>query len=203
MTEYNPVSVTLNPVSVNASGVTQSNGFTGGSITVDGNKYTTVKPLPYNSGSSFSATATASGNYKFVGWYDNADCTGKAVSTNATLSVTLTENKTYYAKFVEQSNIPITFVDNTTKHWASEQGKVYLKDNKTGTVYNSEEDGYSNHQATFTVPSTVTDITFYRYKNGYGTSELWSTINAGDRGTKRNYVIVSEAWDKPISGSWQ
>ncbi|MGN0449232.1 MAG: InlB B-repeat-containing protein [Ruminococcus sp.] len=204
MTEYKPVSVTLNAVSVNASGVTQSNGFTGGSITVSGTTYTAAKTLSYNSGSSFSATATASGNYKFVGWYDNAACTGTAVSTNPTLSVTLTENKIYYAKFVEQSNIiSITFVDNTTNYWASEQGKVYLKDNKTGTVYNSKEDGYSNHQATFTVPSTVTNITFYRYENDYDTSNLWSTIDAGDRGTKTKYAIVSEAWDKPISGSWQ
>lgn len=206
MTEYNPVSVTLNAVSVNASGVTQSNGFTGGSITVGGTKYTAAKTLSRNSGSSFSATATESGNYKFVGWYDNDACTGTPVSPNATLSVTLTENKIYYAKFVEQPNpnITITFIDNTTNYWASEQGKVYLKDNNTGTVYNSEEDGYSsNHQATFTVPSTVTDITFYRYQNGYGTSALWSTINAGSRGTKTKYAIVSEAWDKPISGSWQ
>ena len=205
MTEYNPVSVTLNAVSVNASGVTQSNGFTGGSITVSGTTYTAAKTLSYNSGSSFSATATASGNYNFVGWYDNPACSGTAVSTG-TLSVTLTENKIYYAKFVEQSNpnITITFIDNTTDNWASEQGKVYLKDNNTGMVYNSEEDGYSsNHQATFTVPSTVTDITFYRYQNGYGTSDLWSTINAGDRGTKTKYAIVSEAWDKPISGNWQ
>lgn len=206
MTEYNPVSVTLNAVSVNASGVTQSNGFTGGSITAGGTSYTAAKTLSRNSGSSFSATATASGSYKFVGWYDNAACSGTAVSTNATLSVTLTENKIYYAKFVEQPNpnITITFIDNTTNYWASEQGKVYLKDNNTGTVYNSEEDGYSsNHQATFTVPSTVTDITFYRYQNGYGTSALWSTINAGSRGTKTKYAIVSEAWDKPISGNWQ
>ncbi|MEE0869622.1 MAG: InlB B-repeat-containing protein, partial [Ruminococcus sp.] len=206
MTEYNPVSVTLNAVSVNASGVTQSNGFTGGSITVGGTQYTAAKTLSRNSGSSFSATATESGNYKFVGWYDNDACTGTPVSPNATLSVTLTENKIYYAKFVEQPNpnITITFIDNTTNYWASEQGKVYLKDNNTGTVYNSEEDRYSsNHQATFTVPSTVTDITFYRYQNGYGTSALWSTINAGSRGTKTKYAIVSEAWDKPISGSWQ
>lgn len=204
MTEYNPVSVTLNAVSVNASGLTQSNGFTGGSITVSGTTYTAAKTLSYNSGSSFSATATASGNYNFVGWYDNPACSGTAVSTG-TLSVTLTENKIYYAKFVEQSNpnITITFVDNTTNYWASEQGKVYLKDNNTGTVYNSKEDGYSNHQATFTVPSTVTNITFYRYENGYDTSNLWSTIDAGDRGTKTKYAIVSEAWDKPISGSWQ
>lgn len=196
------VSVNLGAVSINSSGVTQSNGFTGGSITVGSNTYTAATVLKCKKDSSFTATATGKGNYQFKGWFDNPDCSGTALSTG-TLSATLSENKTYYAKFVEQPNITITFVDNTTNHWASEQGKVYLKDNKTGTVYNSEEDGYSNHQATFTVPSTVTDITFYRYENAYGTSNLWTTINAGDRGTKTKYAIVSEAWDKPISGSWQ
>ncbi len=203
--EYVPVekvSVNIGAVSIDVNGRTQSDGdeFTGGSITVGSNTYTSATVLKYEKDSSFTATAKGKGNYQFKGWYDNAECTGDPLSTDA-LSVTLSENKTYYAKFVEQPTI--TFVDNTTNHWASEQGKVYLKDNKTGKVYNSEEDGYSNHQATFTVPSTVTDITFYRYEDGYGTSSLWSTINAGDRGTKTKYVIVSEAWDKPISGSWQ
>lgn len=126
MTEYNPVSVTLNAVSVNASGVTQSDGFTGGSITVGSTKYTATKTLSYNSGSSFSATATASGNYKFVGWYDNAACTGTAVSTNATLSVTLTENKIYYAKFVEDSSTRTIYFTNSNNHkWTEDSIYCY------------------------------------------------------------------------------
>lgn len=126
MTEYNPVSVTLNAVSVNASGVTQSNGFTGGSITVGSTKYTATKTLSYNSGSSFSATATASGNYKFVGWYDNPACTGTAVSTNAALTVTLTENKIYYAKFVEDSSTRTIYFTNSNNHkWTEDSIYCY------------------------------------------------------------------------------
>lgn len=204
MKEYTPISVTLGAVTVNLSGDKPTDGFTGGSITVDGTDYTEAKTFTRGSGTSFTATANRRGNYKFAGWYVKADCTGDPVSTNATLSLPMTENKIYYAKFVEEavSNITITFVDNTTNHWASEQGKVYLKDNKTGTVYNSKEDGYSNHQATFTVPSTVTDITFYRYKDGYQTSDLWSTISAGNRGTSVTYTITSASWEHAISGSW-
>lgn len=126
MTEYNPVSVTLNAVSVNASGVTQSNGFTGGSITAGGTSYTAAKTLSRNSGSSFSATATASGSYKFVGWYDNAACSGTAVSTNATLSVTLTENKIYYAKFVEDSSTRTIYFTNSNNHkWTEDSIYCY------------------------------------------------------------------------------
>lgn len=126
MTEYNPVSVTLNAVSVNASGVTQSNGFTGGSITVGSTKYTATKTLSYNSGSSFSATAAVSGNYKFVGWYDNPACTGTAVSTNAALTVTLTENKIYYAKFVEDSSTRTIYFTNSNNHkWTEDSIYCY------------------------------------------------------------------------------
>lgn len=126
MTEYNPVSVTLNAVSVNASGVTQSDGFTGGSITVGSTKYTATKTLSYNSGSSFSATAAVSGNYKFVGWYDNPACTGTAVSTNAALTVTLTENKIYYAKFVEDSSTRTIYFTNSNNHkWTEDSIYCY------------------------------------------------------------------------------
>lgn len=125
MTEYNPVSVTLNAVSENILGGTQSNGFTGGSITVSGTTYTAAKTLSYNSGSSFSATATASGNYKFVGWYDNPACSGTAVSTG-TLSVTLTENKIYYAKFVEDSSTRTIYFTNSNNHkWTEDSIYCY------------------------------------------------------------------------------
>lgn len=115
MTEYDPVTITLNAVSVNASGVTQSNGFTGGSIKVDDNTYTSAKTLPYNKGDSFTATATATGNYEFKGWYDNAACTGTAIT--GTLSITLNSNKTYYAKFVQKSTRTIYFTNNN--NWSS------------------------------------------------------------------------------------
>lgn len=49
--------------------------------------------------------AQASGEAEFIGWFDNENCTGDALSTDATYSVTIkaTENtpasKVYYAKF--------------------------------------------------------------------------------------------------------
>jgi len=49
--------------------------------------------------------AQTSGDAEFVGWFDNADCTGTALSTNTTYSVTIKAtadtpaSKVYYAKF--------------------------------------------------------------------------------------------------------
>ena len=204
MTEYNPVSVTLNAVSVNASDETQSDGFTGGSITVGSTKYTATKTLSYNSGSSFSATATASGNYNFVGWYDNAACSGTAVSTNATLSVTLTEDKTYYAKFVEQSSVTITFdASNTT--WVSNAGAcMWVYDTSSGNKYKMTN---SSNKWTASVPVSVTNITFYRCTPaGFGTTKAenekspgyWNIWSAGSRGTKTTYKTSGDG-----NGSWQ
>lgn len=204
MTPYNPVSVTLNAVSVNASDETQSNGFTGGSITVSGTKYTATKTLSYNSGSSFSATATASGNYKFVGWYDNAACTGTPVNLDATLSVTLTENKTYYAKFVEQSTVTITFDASDTTWVGDASACMWVYDTSSGNKYQMTN---SSNKWTASVPTSVTNITFYRCTPaGFGTTKVsdagtpgyWNSWSAGSRGTKTTYKTTGDG-----KGSWQ
>ncbi len=55
-------------------------------------------------GTAQGSTATAASNYRFVGWYDNDECTGTALSTAATFVPSKPENgwvdgTTYYAKF--------------------------------------------------------------------------------------------------------
>lgn len=187
MTEYNPVSVTLNAVSVNASGVTQSNGFTGGSITVDGTKYTSAKTLSYNSGTSFSATAAASGNYKFTGWYDNAACSGTAVSTNATLSVTLTENKTYYAKFVESSTVRVYLKDGTSSSWLNNDNPwMKIEDKSTGTVYTFIYDDDNNWHADVSVNMNSCKLT----RNKSDGSSTWNTWDNLTRNGKTTLTVT-------------
>lgn len=187
MTEYNPVSVTLNAVSVNGSGVTQSNGFTGGSITVDGNKYTTVKTLSYNSGSSFTAKAAASGNYEFKGWYDNAACTGTAVSTNAALTVTLTENKTYYAKFVEKSTVRVYLKDSTKDSWLNNDNPwMKIEDKSTGTVYTFICDDDNNWHADVSVNMNSCKLT----RNKSDGSSTWNTWDNLTRNGKTTLTVT-------------
>ena len=59
---------------------------------------------------TFYLYAQANEGYEFVGWYDNANCTGDAVATTATYTVKFTVNstaednpttQTYYAKFMK------------------------------------------------------------------------------------------------------
>lgn len=196
------VSVNLGAVSINSSGITQSNGFTGGSITVGSNKYTAATVLKYEKDSSFSATATATGNYQFKGWFDNADCSGTALSTG-TLSATLSENKTYYAKFVEQSNVTITFVDATNEKWVSgASAKLFVFDNSTNNYYPMTN---NNNTWTASVPVSVTNITFYRCTpDGFNTGndkgetyKYWNKWAPADRGTKKTYTATKDG-----EGSW-
>lgn len=199
------VSVNLGAVSINSSGVMQSNGFTGGSITVGSNKYTAATVLKYEKDSSFSATATATGNYQFKGWFDNADCSGTALSTG-TLSATLSENKTYYAKFVEQSNVTITFEDATNEKWVSgSNATLFVFDNNTNNYYQMTNN--NNNTWTASVPVSVTNITFYRCSetgfNSGNTHEgesikYWNKWGAADRGTKTKYKATADS-----KGSWQ
>lgn len=51
-------------------------------------------------GTNITFTATPNLGYKFVGWYNNAECTGDAVSTDASYTIaSLSTNTTLYAKF--------------------------------------------------------------------------------------------------------
>lgn len=51
-------------------------------------------------GTEITFTATPNLGYKFVGWYNDAECTGAAVSTDASYTIaSLSANTTLYAKF--------------------------------------------------------------------------------------------------------
>lgn len=137
MVEFNPVTVTIGAVTKNSAGTAQSNGFVGGKITVDSHDYTSVTQLTYNSGSSFTAKATANSGYEFKGWYTNASCTGTAISTNATLpSRTLNGNATYYALFQQPSKVRIYLKDGTSNSWVNNSNPwMKITDKTSGTVY--------------------------------------------------------------------
>ena len=69
----------------------------GGSVTPE------TETLIRTTGTAQGSTATADASYKFVGWYDNRECTGNPVSTDAKFVPQqvngVYEEATYYAKF--------------------------------------------------------------------------------------------------------
>ena len=71
--------------------------LSGGSVTP------AAETLIRTTGTAQGSTATADASYKFVGWYDNRECTGNPVSTDAKFVPEqvngVYEEATYYAKF--------------------------------------------------------------------------------------------------------
>lgn len=214
MVEYNPVTVNLDAVTYSADDVKQSQGFTGGSITVGSNNYTAAKTLSYISGDKFTATAKANSGYEFIGWYTDAECSN---SVGTTLSnITLDGDKTYYAKFKQKpvTNITITFIDDTTdvndannNKWVDKDGaRLFVYDNDTGEHYemSCSNDVWTTNSL---IPSTVTNITFYRcnesgFDNGNAhegeTIKYWNKWVAPNRGNSTTYKAT-----KDREGSWQ
>lgn len=69
----------------------------GGSVTPE------TETLIRTTGEAQGSTATADASYKFIGWYDNAECTGEPIGTEATFVpqkvAGVYAEATYYAKF--------------------------------------------------------------------------------------------------------
>ena len=84
--------ITINYVAVGPDGATDF-----GSVTPANEKVKAV------TGVAQGSTAAANGGFRFVGWYDNANCTGTALSDNPNYVPTkpgdLWTDATYYAKF--------------------------------------------------------------------------------------------------------
>ena len=128
-----------------------------------------LSPTEYAPGTAtaLAASATKTG-YTFAGWYDNAECTGSAVTE---VSASETENKTYWAKWTPVA-YSIVYMDGTTP-----------MDGLTPTTYTIE--------AAATLPETATKAGygFYGwYDNSACTGDAVTTIPAGQTGTKTFYA---------------
>ena len=130
----------------------------GGSVTPE------TETLIRTTGEARGSTATPNPSYKFVGWYDNRECTGNPVSTDAKFVPQqvngVYEEATYYAKFeldvfdltitkagenIDQNQIFVFHVvsdDHKTDMEVTVQGtsSVKIKGLPLGTTYTVTED---------------------------------------------------------------
>lgn len=105
---------------------------TGGSVNINGTAGTTS--ITANYGDTVNLVATTNDlTYEFTGWYDNAECSGTPVSTNATYSITVGDNTSaiYYAKFEEKKTITV-HIKNYPSNWSNVYAYMWVgsKDNK-------------------------------------------------------------------------
>lgn len=132
--------------------------LSGGSVTP------AAETLIRTTGTAQGSTATADASYKFIGWYDNAECTGEPIGTEATFVPQKVDGvyaeATYYAKFeLDVFDLTITKVgenidpnqifvfrvvsdDGTTDMEVTVKGtgSVKIKGLPLGTTYTVTED---------------------------------------------------------------
>ena len=117
--------------------------------------------------------ASANSNYAFVGWYDNVDGTGTALSTNATYepnAPATASEKIYYAKFKEVRKLTIY---------------RYLDDNNVSTACGTITIGGTNSSSGTSTSKTVdkgTSVTFSAGAvAGYSLDGIFTTASDGTK----------------------
>lgn len=109
---FDTFTVALDAVSYDSAGSKETNGFTGGKVSVGGVVHTSAVTNTYSDPTTVTATAVCNEGYQFAGWYSDSDCINK-VADNAELSISVNSSVHYYAKFVKSSTKVMYFVPNT------------------------------------------------------------------------------------------
>lgn len=158
-------------------------------------------------------------NYKFVGWYDNPECTGNAVSTNATLNISNLsgvegdgEYTARYAKFVPYetyySSVTVVAQEGGTVYVSNGQGEPNMNDYTTMTFgQNSTTKNVPSHSYTlYAQANPGYEFRGWVYNNGNPSTNNTVSFNANSTNeaepTSRTYtaVFVKKGiwnWEKP------
>lgn len=100
--------VVLDAVSYNSAGSKETNGFTGGKVSVGGVVHTSAVTNTYSDQTTIKATAVCNEGYQFAGWHSDSDCIHE-VAGDAELSILVNSSIHYYAKFVKANTRRLYF----------------------------------------------------------------------------------------------
>ena len=103
--------VVCDAVSCDSAGSKETNGFTGGKVSVGGVVHTSAVTNTYSDQTTVTATAVCNEGYQFAGWFSDSDCIHK-VADNAELSILVTSSVHYYAKFVKANTRRLYFTNS-------------------------------------------------------------------------------------------
>lgn len=211
--------VVLDAVSYKSAGSTETNGFTGGKVSVGGVEHTSAVTNTYPAQTTVTATAVCNEGYQFAGWYSDSDCIHK-VADNAELSISVNSSVHYYAKFVKSSTKVMYFDPNT--NWTTNKNErfaayVYEKSTGDGKWYSMTEDA-SHNCYTFTMDASGKyDMIIFSRMNGNTTENSWDNEwnrTPGAHGGKVEGIAIptdgtncfvqatgNDGWDN-CGGSW-
>lgn len=163
---FDTFTVTLDAVSYKSAGATETNGFTGGKVSVGGVVHTSAVTNTYSDPTTVTATAACNEGYQFAGWFSDSDCIHK-VADNAELSISVNSSVHYYAKFVKSETKTYYFMPNDT--WKKDGARfavyVHNSSNDTSEWYSMTYDEVlSCYSFTLTVSDGYNEVIFCRMK---------------------------------------
>lgn len=160
--------VVLDAVSCDSAGSPETNGFTGGKVSVGGVEHTSAVTNTYLDQTTVTATAVCNEGYQFAGWFSDSDCINN-VANNAELSISVNSSVHYYAKFVKSETKTYYFMPND--NWKSDGARfaAYVhnstKGDNNGSWYNmSYDEALSCYSFTLTVSDGYNEVIFCRMK---------------------------------------
>lgn len=173
---FDTFTVALDAVSYDSAGSKETNGFTGGKVSVGGVVHTSAVTNTYSGLTTVTATAVCNEGYQFAGWFSDSDCINK-VANNAELSISVNSSVHYYAKFVKSSTKVMYFVPNT--NWTTNKNErfaayVYEKSTGDGKWYSMTEDASHNCYTFAMDASGKYDRIIFSRMNGSTTENSWN-----------------------------
>ena len=140
---------------------------TGGSVNINGTAGTTS--ITANYGDTVDLVATTNNlTYEFTGWYNNAECSGTPVSTNATYSITVGDDTLakYYAKFEEKKNITV-HIKNYPSNWSNVYAYMWVgsKNNKWPGTEMTKNTATNEYELEIELSDNYNEIIFNKGNN--------------------------------------
>lgn len=164
---FDTFTVVLDAVSYDSAGSPETNGFTGGKVSVGGVEHTSAVTNTYPAQTTVTATAVCNEGYQFAGWFSDSDCINN-VANNAELSILVNSPIHYYAKFIKSETKTYYFMPND--NWKSDGARfaAYVHNStkgNNGSWYDmSYDEALSCYSFTLTVSDGYNEVIFCRMK---------------------------------------
>ena len=209
---FDTFTVALDAVSYNSAGSPETNGFTGGKVSVGGVMHTSAVTNTYPDQTTVTATAVCNEGYQFAGWFSDSDCINN-VANNAELSFLVTSSVHYYAKFVKSETKTYYFMPSNDwkKDGARFAAYVHNSTNNNYKWYSMTYDkALSCYSFTLTLSDGYNEVIFYRMNGSNTDNKLenkWNQTPGNNSGYEslptdgKNCYKLNNGWDN-CGGSW-
>lgn len=209
---FDTFTVVLDAVSYDSAGSKETNGFTGGKVSVGGVVHTSAVTNTYPAQTTVTATAVCNEGYQFAGWFSDSDCINN-VANNAELSISVNSSVHYYAKFIKSETKTYYFMpsDDWKKDGARFAAYVHNSSKDTSKWYSMTYDkALSCYSFTLTLSDGYNEVIFYRMNGSNTDNKLdnkWNQTPGNNSGYEslptdgKNCYKLNNGWDN-CGGSW-